>query len=251
MFDRLSDKLEAVFKKLKGRGKLNEAQVGEAPARGAPGAPRSGRELSRSSRSFVEKVRGRAVGTEVLQSLAPGQQVDQDRPRRAGAAHGRRGGQLRLDLAAKPPVAIMLVGLQGAGKTTSCGKLARHLKGQRKKPLLGPGRRLPSGRHRAAEGARAPARHRGVRHPPRPTRSRSSHLPAPPALRDAERQGSTSVIYDTAGRHQIDDYLMEELEGIRDELGAARDPVRGRRHDRAGSGERSRPASTTASASPA
>ncbi len=88
-------------------------------------------------KDFVERVRGRAVGTQVLQSLSPGQQVIK-------IVHDElvnlMGGEESngLDLAAKPPVSIMMVGLQGSGKTTSCGKLARHLKKERRRPLLVP-----------------------------------------------------------------------------------------------------------------
>ena len=79
-------------------------------------------------KDFVEKVRQRAIGSEVLQSLSPGQQVIRIVHDELVALMGGEEDN-SLDLAAKPPVAIMMVGLQGAGKTTTCGKLARYLKG--------------------------------------------------------------------------------------------------------------------------
>jgi signal recognition particle subunit SRP54 len=119
-----------------------------------------------------------------------------------------------LDLAAKPPVAIMLVGLQGAGKTTSCGKLAKYLNGQRKKPLL-----VPADVYRPAaiEQLKVLGRQLDIE----VFNSLATQKPLDicrEAHRYATLNGFDVIIYDTAGRHQIDDYLMEELEGIRDEL---------------------------------
>jgi signal recognition particle subunit SRP54 len=119
-----------------------------------------------------------------------------------------------LDLAAKPPVAIMLVGLQGSGKTTSCGKLARYLKGQRRRPLL-----VPADVYRPAaiEQLKTLGRQLSLE----VFDSRSDQDPVDicrSALKYAELSGYDTVLFDTAGRHQIDDYLMNELVRIRDEV---------------------------------
>jgi signal recognition particle subunit SRP54 len=119
-----------------------------------------------------------------------------------------------LDLAAKPPVALMMVGLQGAGKTTTCGKLARFLKAQRRRPLL-----VPADVYRPAaiEQLQTLGRQLSIE----VFASRADQDPVQicqDALRYAELNGFDTVILDTAGRHQIDDYLMNELVRIRDEV---------------------------------
>ena len=212
MFATLSDKLDLVFKKLRGQGVMTEENVKDA-LREVRLALLEADVNFKVVKDFVEKVRTRAVGTEVLQSLAPGQQVikivHDELVLLMGGSEDNS-----LDLAAKPPVAIMLVGLQGAGKTTSCGKLAKHLKGQRKKPLL-----VPADVYRPAaiEQLKVLGRQLGIE-----TFDSQSNQKPLDICRDAHRyatlNGFDVIIYDTAGRHQIDDYLMEELEGIRDEL---------------------------------
>jgi signal recognition particle subunit SRP54 len=164
-------------------------------------------------RDFVERVREQAVGSQVLQSLSPGQQVIKIVHDELVALMGG-GEENGLDLAAKPPVAIMMVGLQGAGKTTSCGKLARFLKGQRRRPLL-----VPADVYRPAaiEQLKTLGRQLGIE----TFDSRADQDPVDicrSAIRYAELNGLDTVILDTAGRHQIDDYLMNELVRIRDEV---------------------------------
>ncbi|MBU5615245.1 signal recognition particle protein [Geomonas azotofigens] len=212
MFATLSDKLDLVFKKLRGQGVMTEDNVKDA-LREVRLALLEADVNFKVVKDFVEKVRTRAVGTEVLQSLAPGQQVikivHDELVLLMGGSEDNS-----LDLAAKPPVAIMLVGLQGAGKTTSCGKLAKHLKAQRKKPLL-----VPADVYRPAaiEQLKVLGRQLDIE----VFGSLATQKPLDicrEAHRYATLNGFDVVIFDTAGRHQIDDYLMEELEGIRDEL---------------------------------
>ena len=117
-----------------------------------------------------------------------------------------------LDLAARPPVAIMMVGLQGAGKTTTSGKLASYLKSQRRKPLM-----VPADVYRPAaiEQLKTLGRQLSIE----VFDSQADQTPLEicrSALKYAELSGFDTVIFDTAGRHQIDDYLMEELVQIRD-----------------------------------
>src|SRR5512137_868718 len=136
MFDSLSEKLELVFKKLRGQGVMTEDNIKEA-LREVRLVLLEADVNFKVVKDFVEKVRERAVGSQVLQSLSPGQQVikivhDELIAMMGGDEHNS------LDLAAKPPVTIMMVGLQGSGKTTTCGKQARYLKGQRKRTLMVP-----------------------------------------------------------------------------------------------------------------
>ena len=164
-------------------------------------------------KDFVEKVRARAVGTEVLKSLSPGQQVikivNDELIAMMGGSEDNS-----LNLAAKPPVAIMMVGLQGAGKTTSCGKLARYLKAQKRRPLL-----VPADVYRPAaiEQLKTLGRQLGIE----VFDSSADQNPVDicrSSMKYAELNGLDTVILDTAGRHQIDDFLMNELVLIRDEL---------------------------------
>ncbi len=212
MFDNLSDKLELVFKKLRGHGVMTEENIRDA-LREVRLVLLEADVNFRVVKDFVEKVRIRAVGSDVLQSLSPGQQVIKIVHDELIAMMG--GGESNaLDLAAKPPVAIMMVGLQGAGKTTSCGKLARHLKSQKRRVLL-----VPADVYRPAaiEQLKTLGRQLGIE----TFDSRSDQDPVTicrEAMRHAELSGLDTVILDTAGRHQIDDFLMNELVRIRDEV---------------------------------
>jgi signal recognition particle subunit SRP54 len=209
MFENLSDKLDLVFKKLRGQGVMTEDNVKDA-LREVRLVLLEADVNFKVVKDFVERVRGRAVGTEVLQSLSPGQQVIKIVHDELVALMGG-GEDNSLDLAAKPPVAIMMVGLQGAGKTTSCGKLARYLKGQRRRPLL-----VPADVYRPAaiEQLKTLGRQLSIE----VFDARADQDPVDicrDALQYAERSGFDTVIFDTAGRHQIDDYLMDELVRIK------------------------------------
>jgi signal recognition particle subunit SRP54 len=210
VFDNLSDKLELVFKKLRGQGVMTEDNIKEA-LREVRLTLLEADVNFKVVKDFVEKARVRAVGTEVLKSLSPGQQVIKIVNDELIAMMGG-GEDNSLNLAAKPPVAIMMVGLQGAGKTTSCGKLARYLKAQKRGPLL-----VPADVYRPAaiEQLKTLGRQLNLevfdsaveQNPVDICRS---------AMRYAELNGLDTVILDTAGRHQIDDFLMNELVLIRD-----------------------------------
>jgi signal recognition particle subunit SRP54 len=209
MFDRLSDKLAAVFKKLKGRGKLTEADVNEAL-----------REVRLSlleadvnykvTKAFIERLRERAVGEEVMRSLTPAQQV-------VKIVHeeltGLLGGESpRLDLSGRPPVALMLVGLQGSGKTTTAGKLARRLKSQGRQPYLVP---ADVQRPAAIEQLQRLGEDIGVAvHPSDPGQNPVAIAAA--AMEAAYTAGYDTVILDTAGRLHVDAPLMSELKAIKE-----------------------------------
>src|SRR5512138_3545200 len=204
MFDNLSDKLELVFKKLRGQGVMTEDNIKDA-LREVRLVLLEADVNFKVVKEFVEKVRERAVGTQVLQSLSPGQQVIKIVHDELVALMGG-GEDNSLDLAAKPPVAIMMVGLQGAGKTTTCGKLARYLKSQRRRPLL-----VPADVYRPAaiEQLKTLGRQLSIE----VVDARADQDPVDicrNALQYAERSGFDTVIFDTAGRHQIDDFLMDE-----------------------------------------
>ncbi|ANA39563.1 MULTISPECIES: signal recognition particle protein [Geobacter] len=210
MLENLSDKLDVLFKKLRGQGVMSEENIKEA-LREVRLVLLEADVNFKVVKDFVEKVRGRAVGTQVLQSLTPGQQVIKIVQEELVALMGG-GEDNSLDLAAKPPVPIMMVGLQGAGKTTSCGKLARLLKGQRRRPLL-----VPADVYRPAaiEQLKTLGRQLSVE----VFDSRADQDPVDicrEALRYATLNGFDVVILDTAGRHQVDEYLMNELVRIKE-----------------------------------
>jgi len=209
MFDRLSDKLAAVFKKLKGHGKLSEAQVEEA-LREVRLALLEADVHYKVTKSFIEGIKERAVGEEVMRSLTPAQQVikivHEELTRLLG------GESPRLDLSGKPPVAIMLVGLQGSGKTTTAGKLARRLKSQGRQPYLVP---ADVQRPAAIEQLQRLAGDLGVDVYPSQTDQNPVAI-ANAAMEAAYTAGHDIVILDTAGRLHIDAPLMDELKAIRE-----------------------------------
>ncbi len=212
MFDNLSEKLESVFKKLRGHGRLTEENIKETM-----------REVRlvlleadvnfRVVKEFVASVRERAVGQDVLKSLNPAQQVIKVVRDELGRLMGE-GEENGLDLAARPPVAIMLCGLQGAGKTTSCGKLALLLRRQKRKPLL-----VPADVYRPAAIDQLKTLGRQIDIP-----VFDSHADQDPvrlceeARRYAELNGYDTLILDTAGRLHIDQELMDELVRIKTSL---------------------------------
>jgi signal recognition particle subunit SRP54 len=209
MFDSLSDKLESVFKKLRGQGVMTEDNIKDA-LREVRLALLEADVNFKVVKDFVESVRTKAIGVEVLQSLSPGQQIIRIVHDELVAVMGGDSDNL-LNLAAKPPVAIMMVGLQGAGKTTTCGKLARHLKGLKRRPLL-----VPADVYRPAaiEQLKTVGKQLGIE----VFHSSSDQKPVDiciAAMRFADLNGYDTVILDTAGRHQIDDYLMIELAEIK------------------------------------
>ena len=208
MFDSLSDKLESVFKKLRGQGVMSEDNIKEA-LREVRLALLEADVNFKVVKDFVENVRVKAIGTEVMSSLSPGQQVVRIVHDELVAIMGG-GEDNSLDLAAKPPVAIMMVGLQGAGKTTTCGKLGNLLKKQKRRPLL-----VPADVYRPAaiEQLKTVGRQLGLD----VFSSTSDQKPLDisiNAMKFAELNGYDTVIIDTAGRHQIDDFLMNELSEI-------------------------------------
>jgi signal recognition particle subunit SRP54 len=208
MFDRLSDKLNNVFKKLKGRGKLSEAQVLEA-LREVRLALLEADVNYKVTKTFIERIKERAVGEEVMRSLTPAQQVIKIVHEELTALLG--GESPRLDLSGKPPVALMLVGLQGSGKTTTAAKLAKRLKSQGRQPYLVP---ADIQRPAAIEQLKRLGADIGVMVYPTEA-SQNPVAIAGAAQEAADNEGLDTVILDTAGRLHIDAPLMEELQAIR------------------------------------
>jgi signal recognition particle subunit SRP54 len=209
MFESLSDKLDLIFKKLRGQGVMTEENIKEA-LREVRLVLLEADVNFKVVKDFIEKVRTRAVGSQVLQSLAPGQQVIKIVHDELISLMGG-GEDNSLDLAAKPPVSIMLVGLQGSGKTTTCGKLAKFLKGQRRRPLL-----VPADVYRPA--AIEQLKTLGHQLSLEVFDARADQDPVDicrDALRYAQNSGFDTVIFDTAGRLQIDEALMDELVRIK------------------------------------
>jgi signal recognition particle subunit SRP54 len=210
MFETLSDKLELAFKKLRGQGVMTEDNIKEA-LREVRMVLLEADVNFRVVKEFVERVRGRAVGEQVLQSLTPGQQVIKIVHDELVTMMGG-GDDNRLNLAVKPPVVIMMVGLQGAGKTTSCGKLAKYLKGQKRRPFL-----VPADVYRPAAIEQLKTLGRQLDIDVYDARADQDPVEiCRGAVEYAARLGFDVVLLDTAGRHQIDDFLMGELERIRE-----------------------------------
>ena len=135
MFDSLTGKLESVFKKLRGRGVLKEEDVKEA-LREVRLALLEADVNFKVVKDFIGRIQERAVGKEILSSLTPGQQVIKVVHEELVALLG--GIQAKLHLAPNPPTTIMMVGLQGSGKTTTAGKLAKNFKKDGRRVLLVP-----------------------------------------------------------------------------------------------------------------
>ena len=205
MFETLSDRLEGVFKRLRGQGRITESNIEEA-VREVRLALLEADVNIKVVKDFVEHVKRKALGQEVLRSLSPEQHLI-----RFVATELREvmGGNAReLDLKVKPPVKIMLVGLQGSGKTTSLAKLARWLKAERKRhPLMVS---VDIYRPAAMEQLRVLGRQIDVP----VVESHENQDPAEiatNALGRADVGGFDAVLLDTAGRLQIDEEMMDEL----------------------------------------
>ena len=208
MFDRLSDKLAQVFKKLKGRGHLTEAQV-TAAMREVRLALLEADVNYKVTKGFIDQIKERAVGEEVLASLTPVQTVVKIVHEELTKLLG--GEAPKLDLSGRPPVAVMLVGLQGSGKTTTAAKLAKRLKSQGRQPYLAP---ADVQRPAAIDQLKRLAADAGVGvYDTQPDQNPVAISDA--AMEAAYSAGYDTVILDTAGRLHIDAPLMEELKAIR------------------------------------
>jgi len=208
VFDSLTDKLNEAFRKLRGRGRLSEENI-QAGLREVRLALLEADVNYKVVKKLIETIRQRAVGQEVMASLTPGQQVVKIVYEELSALMG--GTRAELDFSGRPPWKIMLVGLQGSGKTTTAGKLALHLKGQGRHPFL-----VPADVQRPAAIEQLVRLAEQVKVPVFP--STTDMRPVDITIRavgSAGEYGSDTVILDTAGRLQIDEALMQELEDIK------------------------------------
>lgn len=212
MFDTLSDKLDSVFKKLRGHGRLTEEHI-KATMREIRLVLLEADVNFRVVKDFVAKVSERATGQDVLKSLTPAQQVIKVVREELADLMGE-GEDNSLNLAVKPPVPLMVCGLQGAGKTTTCGKLALKLRREKRNPLL-----VPADVYRPAAIAQLKTLGRQI-----DVDVFDSEIGQDPvdictrAIAFAELNGFDTVILDTAGRLHIDTELMGELQNIVDKV---------------------------------
>lgn len=207
LFSGLSEKLNHIFSKLKSRGKLTELEI-----------KRSMREIRIALleadvnfgvvKDFIARVSEKAVGEQILKSLTPGQQVvklvNDELIELMGSTNSK------LEVSPKPPTVIMLCGLQGAGKTTMCGKLSQYLIKQGKKPMLvGCDIYRPAAINQlkiVGKSVNTEVYERGTQKPAKTAKE---------AIEVANSKGYDTVILDTAGRLHIDEALMDELKEIK------------------------------------
>ncbi|MNM65861.1 Signal recognition particle protein [compost metagenome] len=207
-FEGLSEKLQDALKKLRGKGKLNEKDIKEA-MREVKLALLEADVNFKVVKSFISKVSEKCVGEEVLGSLTPGQQVikivNDELTELMGTAESK------ISYADAGPTVIMLVGLQGAGKTTMCGKLALSLRKKNKKPLL-----VACDVYRPAAIKQLEVVGKSIDIPVFTMGDKISPVDiAKAGIKSARENGNNIVIIDTAGRLHIDETLMEELQDIK------------------------------------
>jgi signal recognition particle subunit SRP54 len=212
MFDNLSEKLQRVFKNLRGEGKLTAENMEEA-LREIRVALLEADVHFRVVKQFVEQVKQKAVGEEVLTALSPSQQVIKivrDELTKMLGTH-----QSKLRFANEPPTVVLIVGLQGSGKTTSAGKLARFLTKEGNRPqLVSVDVYRPAARHQLsilAKQVNVPV-YEGSAEEVKPLEL------ARGARREAVQAGRDVLLVDTAGRQHIDDQLMQELHELKEAL---------------------------------
>ncbi len=208
MFETLSDRLSGIFDKLTGRGALSESDV-TAAMREVRRALLEADVALEVVRGFIETVQEKALGQEVLKSVTPGQQVIKIVNDEITAMLGDEA--VGLDLKAKAPVPIMLIGLQGSGKTTTCAKIALRLTKQNRKKVLMAS--LDTQRPAAQEQLRILGEQVGVDTLPIKKGQTPVQI-SKRAIKDAKTGGYDVVILDTAGRTHIDEELMAETAEI-------------------------------------
>ncbi len=209
VFESLSEKLQNALGKLKGKGKLSEKDV-DLAMREVRLALLEADVNFKVVKDFIKTVKERAIGSEVMESLTPGQQVIKIVNEELTNLMGKS--EAKLNFSSTPPTVILMCGLQGAGKTTTTGKLAFNLKKQNKRPLL-----VACDIYRPAaikqlevvgEKVGAPVFTMGDKINPVDI--------AKAALEHGKKHGNDVIIIDTAGRLHIDEELMAEIKNIHD-----------------------------------
>jgi len=210
LFSSLSEKLQDTFKRLKGKGKLSEADI-DAAMREVKMSLLEADVNFKVVKKFIASIKERATGSEVLESLTPGQQVIKIVNEELVNLMGET--EASIEFATKPPTIIMMVGLQGSGKTTSSAKLAKTFKKKGRSPLL-----AACDIYRPAaikqlevlgEQLEVPVFSKGQENPV---------LIAEEAIAYAKNNGNDIVIIDTAGRLHIDEELMAELKNVKERV---------------------------------
>ena len=211
MFESLGDKLNSAFKKFRSKGKLTEADV-KAGMREIKLALLEADVNFKVVKDFIGTVSARAVGSDVLESLVPAQQIVKIVNEELTNLMG--GSQAKLTIASKPPTVVMMVGLQGAGKTTHAAKLAGMYKNQGKHPLL-----VACDVYRPAAIKQLETVGAALDIPVFQMGTDTSPVKiAVEGVKYAEKKGYDMVFVDTAGRLHIDEELMEELKKIKAEV---------------------------------
>lgn len=208
VFESLAEKLQNAFKKLKNKGKLTEKDVTDA-LKEVRLALLEADVNFKVVKDFINKLKERAIGSEVLGSLTPAQQVIKIVNEELTELMGKS--QSKINFASRPPTIMMLVGLQGAGKTTTAGKLAGMFKKQGKKPLL-----VACDIYRPAAIKQLQIVGENVEVPVFAIGDRQTPVDiAKAGIEHSINKGNDIVLIDTAGRLHIDDELMEELQNIK------------------------------------
>lgn len=211
IFEGLSERLQATFKKLRGHGKLTEKEVNEA-MRDVRMALLEADVNFKVVKDFINKVKERAVGQNILDTLTPAQAVIKIVDEELTALMG--GTQSRLNISPTPPTVIMMVGLQGAGKTTTAGKLALSLKKQGKRPLL-----VADDIYRPAAVKQLQVLGEQLDVPVFSMESGTDAVTiAGAAVPYANAHAADVIIIDTAGRLHVNEELMQELKAIKGEV---------------------------------
>ncbi len=210
MFNSLSDNLQETFKKLRGHGKLSEKNITDALREVRLSLLEADVEFT-VAKDFIARVKEKALGEAVLKSIKPGQQIVKIFNDELAELLG--GDASPLDL--NPPARILMVGLNGAGKTTTSAKLALHLRKDGRRPLL-----VACDLYRPAAVEQLVTLGKQIDIPvfqPEPGEKDVLKV-AKAALKWADDQGGTAIIFDTAGRQEVDENLIGELKGLRDFL---------------------------------
>jgi signal recognition particle subunit SRP54 len=211
LFDQLSERLNAIFDRLRGRGRVSESEVNEALREVRVALLEADVSLG-AAKAFVARIKERAVGANVLESLTPAQTilkiVHEELAELLGPPTGS--GKARLQFADAPPSVVMLVGLQGSGKTTQSAKLALRLKEQGRRSLL-----IAADVYRPAAIEQLKTLGKQVGLPVYESGSNDPVRIVRDGVAEAKRLGLSTAIVDTAGRLQIDEPLMRELAEIK------------------------------------